>query len=131
MRCSTLRRRFLSRIEKPGLRILDRQGGEHARAVSARVDSDPIRTDVHPRCYRMAVDDDESMIGFVEQKRLSDPSEVGLTLLLDLDSGPDSCVDEQEIAKAQAVVERFEELQVSGGDGIPNRGNGRFSGQAT
>ena len=60
----------------------------------------------------VTVDDDESVVAVVEQEWLADPAKVGLGLLLELNPGPDTGVDEQIIAKAATIREALEELDM-------------------
>ena len=62
----------------------------------------------------VSVDDDEAVVAFVEEKRVADPPQVRLALLVDLNAGPDAGVDEQIIAEAAAVGEAFQELDMLG-----------------
>jgi hypothetical protein len=58
------------------------------------------------------MNDDEAVIGFIAEEGLADPSQVGLGLLVEVDSGPNSSVDEEIIAETAAIHEAFEELDV-------------------
>ena len=60
----------------------------------------------------VTVDDDESMVPFVEQEWFADPAQVGLALLVERDPGPDPGVDEQIVAEAAGVDEALQELDV-------------------
>src|SRR5437764_12013651 len=52
------------------------------------------------------------MVALVEQKRLANPPEVGLALLIDLDPRSNPGVDNEVIAEATAIDERLEELDM-------------------
>ena len=58
------------------------QSGEHAGAVGASINPDPVRSFLDGAGDRMAMDNDEAVIGLVEKERLTDPAQVGLALLL-------------------------------------------------
>ena len=75
---------------------------------------------LHFRRDGVAVDDDDAVVGIVEQERLADPSQIGLPLLLERDPGPDPGVDEQIVAEPEGVDEVGDELDVRLRDGPPD-----------
>ena len=89
-----------------------RKRGEDPGSIGAGVDPDAIGTHFDLGPDGMAVDDDEAMIGLVEQEGLADPAKVGLALLIELDARTNTGVDEEIIAEAAAVVEALEELHM-------------------
>jgi len=77
------RARPTARIDQPAPGALDRKCREHAGAVGAGIDPDPVRPLLDVVADRVAVDDDEAVVALVEQERLTNPPEVGLALLVD------------------------------------------------
>lgn len=78
----------------------------------------------------MAVDDDEAVVGIVQEERFADPAEVRLLLLVKLDSGPDPGMDEKELAETAAVDEALEKLDMFPRHGIPHNRQGIIFAQA-
>ena len=60
---------------------------QDAGPIGAGVDADAVRPLLDLRADRVAVDDDEAVIGVVEQERLADPAQVGLALLVERTPG--------------------------------------------
>jgi len=58
------------------------QSGEHAGAIRACINPDPVRSFLDGAGDGMSMDNDEAVIGLVEKERLTDPAQVGLALLL-------------------------------------------------
>jgi hypothetical protein len=58
------------------------------------------------------MDDHEAEVGGIVQKGIADPAKIGLALLIKLDAGPDASMNEQVVAKATAVREALDELDV-------------------
>lgn len=65
----------------------------------------------------MTMDDDEPVIGLVEEEWFADPPKVGLPLLIELHAGPNAGMHEEIVAEPATVVEALEELDVLLGNG--------------
>ena len=70
----------------------------------------------------MAVNDDKSVIGLVEQEGLADPAQIRLALLVDLDAGANAGVNEEIVAEAAAIIETLEEFDVLPGNSLAYHG---------
>ena len=107
-------RHFLSRrrprIEVPGSATLDRQSGQHSRAIGARIDPDAIDLLVDLGADRVPMDDNEAVVRVIEKERFANPAQIGLALLFDLNAGTDSGMDEEKIAETAGVSEFSEEF---------------------
>src|SRR6185369_4497260 len=60
----------------------------------------------------VAMDDDETVVGLIEQERLADPSQVGLELPVELDAGANARMDEEIIPEPAGIGEGLEELHL-------------------
>jgi hypothetical protein len=69
----------------------------------------------------MAVDNDEAVVPVIQKKRLSDPSEIGLLLLIQFDTGPDTRVDEQIISEPTGICEATQKFDMAFRDSPSNR----------
>jgi hypothetical protein len=107
-------------VEEPAFGALDCKRSQHPASISACIDADTIGADLHLGPDRMAVDDDEAMVGIIKQERLSNPAQVRLTLLVNFHAWPDPSVDEQIVAEAAAVVEALEKSHMLLGNGATN-----------
>src|SRR5438309_3162848 len=96
--------------EVPAAVAFDRKRGQHAGAIRAGVDADPVGPLVDALENRMAVDDDAAMVVRVAEEWVANPPEVGAVLLFDGDAGADAGVDEQIVAEREGVAEAFEEV---------------------
>ena len=101
-------------IEEPAVRSFDPQRGKHSRRIGPRVDADAVRPFLDLRRDGVAVDDDEPMIRIVEKETVPDPPQIGLPLLFESDSRPDSGMHEQIVPEPERIDERFEEGDMFG-----------------
>jgi hypothetical protein len=107
-------------VDEPTIRAVDRNRAQHATSISSSINSNPVLPNLDLRADGMPVDHDKSVIGVVKQEGLADPAEIGLALLVDFNARPDAGVNEQIVAKATAVVEALEKLNMFLGDCAPN-----------
>lgn len=96
------------------------QSCQHSAPVGARIDPDAVGPLLDLGADRVTMDDHEAVLGFVRQEWLADPSKVELTLLVDLNSRPDSGMDKQVVAETAGIDERSQELSVPVGNGVTN-----------
>ncbi len=75
-----------ARVEEPAFGALDGERRQGAAAIGAGVDADAVRPLVDRRADGVAVDDDESVVGLVDEKRLADPAQVRLALAVERDA---------------------------------------------
>src|SRR5947209_17799165 len=94
---------WCARIQVPPLPPFECQSREDCGRECAGVDTDPVRLLVDLPADAVPVDDDETMVGFIDQERLADPSQVRLALMAQLDSRPDAGVNEQIVAETAGV----------------------------
>lgn len=114
------RRVTVLRGDKPSITIFDRKGGKNSRSIRARVDSDPVELFVDVGRDRMAMNDDEAVVGLIEKEWLPNPSKVGLSLLFELDAGPDPGMDKQIIAEPAAIDKAAKEFDMGGRHNLLN-----------
>jgi hypothetical protein len=73
-------------VEEPTVRIFNAERGQDVRLICAGVDADPVWPKLDGARDGMPVNDDETMVGLVVQKGLTDPAQVSLTLFFKFDS---------------------------------------------
>src|SRR3954471_19624940 len=88
------------RVDKSPFGAVDDQRGQDACSISPCINADAIGAFLNRRSDRMAVHDREAVIGLIEQKRLADPAQVRLRLLLQLDARSDAGMNEQIVPEA-------------------------------
>ena len=117
-------------VDKPFFPTFDCDPTQDTASVGPRIDPDAVCPNLHLRADGVAMHNYEAMVGFVEQKRLSNPAQVSLALLIDFHSGTNSSVDEKIVSKSAAIVEALEKLHVSLGDRLSNAIESVFVAQA-
>ena len=111
----------MARIDVPALTPLDRQCRQDAGAISACVDANTVRPLLDRGRDGVPVNHHKTMVGLVKKEGVTDPAQIRLKLLVELDTRPDAGVDEQEITEPAGIDEAFKELDVVLGDRSANR----------
>src|SRR3982750_120942 len=112
MRCRNSRLRRQGCVDKPAAVFLDRQRGQCTGPICPSVDADTVRPLVDTVTDAVALHDNETVIGFVEQEGFPDPAQVRLALLFEFDSRPDSGVDEYIVAEPAGIDEAAEKFDM-------------------
>jgi hypothetical protein len=87
--------------------------GQWSAIHGAGIDIDPVVVDVRPvPDRRVAMDDDEPVVRLVQEKRLSDPNQVQVSLLRQWPPGHDARMDEDMAAVLVETAKPIQPFQV-------------------
>src|SRR4051812_16196561 len=113
-----LRRRF--RVDQPAVGPFNGERGEDSAAVCAGIDPNAIGEQFGRHRDGVTVHHHETVVAVVVKKRLADPAQVALCLLLKLDTGPDPGMNEQIVSKPAAIDETLKERDMLLRDRLPD-----------
>ena len=91
---------------------LDRDAGESSRPPRSGVDVDSVLPDIGMRHWRVAVNDEFTVVLCRVEKLMTNPEQIVVVLLLDRDVRANAGMHEQEISAAKAVAEALQEQLV-------------------
>lgn len=107
-------------VEIAAIGPLDDQSGQDPAPVRACIYTDPVRPFLDLFADRVTVNDDATMVGIVEQERLTNPTKIGLELLIQRHPRSDARMDEEIIAEPARIDEAGQKIAMPLRNGTAN-----------